>query len=130
MPQPPPACVLVVDDQPDLVESTVALLELHGFRAVGATGGREAIEAAAADPPSVALLDLAMPEVDGFEVARRLGSQSPGRRPLLVAVTGLEADTDRQRAAEVGFALYLIKPVPPDELIDVVRKCEQASEWA
>jgi CheY-like chemotaxis protein len=129
MPGTPSAYVLVADDQADLVESTVALLELHGIRAVGALGGREAIDAAAADPPAVALLDLAMPGVDGFEVARRLANQPPDRRPMLIAMTGLEADMDRQQAAEAGFTLYLTKPVPPDELVYVVRACLQARGW-
>ena len=60
-----PLYVLVVHDEPDLVESTVALLRLHGFRAAGALGGWEAIVSAAADSPDVALIDLAMPDVDG-----------------------------------------------------------------
>jgi CheY-like chemotaxis protein len=117
------AQVLVVDDDADTVESTVTLLELHGFRATGALGGREAVEAAAVDPPDVALVDLAMPGVDGCETARRL--RSSGKQPVVIAVTGLASDGAREQAHEAGFALHLLKPVPPEELVTLVRKCMQ-----
>ena len=100
MPATPPLHVLVVDDEPDAVESTVTLLALSGFRAEGARGGREAVELAAADPPNVALIDLSMPGVDGFEVARRL--RELARPPLLIAVTGRPLDWDRGEAARAG----------------------------
>jgi CheY-like chemotaxis protein len=100
-----PISVLVVDDDPEIVETSVAILSLRGFRAAGALGGREAVSAALASTPDVALVDLAMPDVDGFEVARRLRAMDVP--PVLVAVTGLGSDWDRQRAYEAGFVLYL-----------------------
>ena len=124
----PPLSVLVVDDEPDLVESTVALLELHGYRARGETGGEQAVEAAAADPPDVALVDLGMPGIDGFEVARRL--RRLPRPPFLVAVTGRTSDWDRDQAGLAGFGVYLTKPVPPSELIDLIRMCDQSRGWS
>lgn len=127
MPSAPPLHVLVVDDEPDTVWSTVALLELHGYRATGAGGGREAIEAARSDPPDVALIDLSMPGVDGFEVARRLGELA--RPPLLVAVTGRPLNWDRGRAFAAGFQIYLTKPVPPDELVALLGQCDKARAW-
>jgi two-component system OmpR family response regulator len=72
----------------------------------------------------VVLLDLCMTGVDGYEVARQL--QTMDAPPLLVAVTGLGSDWDRQRAHEAGFTLYLTKPVPPEELVMVVRQCGQS----
>jgi two-component system OmpR family response regulator len=68
--------VLVVDDDPDTVETQVAILATAGFYVAAAAGGRKAIAAAEADPPDVALVDLAMPGVDGFEVARRLRART------------------------------------------------------
>jgi CheY-like chemotaxis protein len=111
--------VLVVDDEPDTVAATVAVLASAGFYVAGACGGQEAIDAASSDSPDVALVDLAMPGVDGFEVARRL--RAADGRPVLVAVTGL--DWDRERIDAAGFVLCLTKPVPPKELIAAVREC-------
>ena len=127
MHSPQPISVLVVDDEPDLVDTCVTLLALHGFRAAGALDGRRAIESAAADPPDVALVDLSMPGVDGFEVAHQL--RAGDHPPVLVAVTGLKSDWDRQRAHDAGFALYLVKPVAPEELVTIVRQCGQARGW-
>jgi CheY-like chemotaxis protein len=127
MPPARPLHVLVVDDEPDVVESTVALLDLHGFRPAGATGGGDALRLASADPPDVALIDLSMPDVDGFEVARRLGELA--RPPFLVAVTGRPMNWDRGQAARVGFAVYLTKPVPPEELVELLTQCDKARGW-
>ena len=107
-----PLRVLVADEHADVVDSTVTLLELHGFAA------------AAADPPDVALVDLGMPGLDGFEVARRL-RRLPAS-PFLVAVTGRTAAWDQQQAALAGFGVYLTKPVPPDDLVDLLRACDLA----
>jgi CheY-like chemotaxis protein len=118
--------VLVVGDDPDSNETTVRLLNRPGFSASAASGGREAVESAAADPPDVALIDLCMTDMDGYEVARRITDSSPGKPPILIALTEFASDWDRERAQTAGFALYLVKPVPPDELVTVVRQCGQA----
>jgi two-component system, OmpR family, response regulator len=124
-----PVSVLVVDDDPDTVESTATVLTLHGFRAIVAHGGREALDAAAADPPDVALIDLGMPGVDGYEVARRLRAGHTGRPPILIAVTALGHAWGGPPAQAAGFHLYLTKPVPPAELIAVLWQCDQARQW-
>src|SRR5205085_1345690 len=113
-----PLAVLVVDDDPDVVRSTVSLLNLHGFLAAGALGGREALDAAAAHPPDVVLLDLVMPGMGGFEVARRLRDDGVGRPPIVIAVTAVAEEVGGDRALEAGIHLYLTKPVPPAELLD------------
>jgi CheY-like chemotaxis protein len=125
---PRPLSVLVVDDDPDAVWSAVTLLSLNGYRAAGALSGREALDAAATDPPDVALVDLMMPGVDGFEVARRLGEMGE-RPPIVIAVTALGEERGGERAAEAGFHLYLTKPVPPAELLSVLGLCERAVAW-
>ena len=84
--------------------------------------------AAAADPPDVALIDIAMPGVDGYEVARGIGRACAGQPPVLIAGTGMSADWDQGRAHAAGFALYLIKPVAPEALITILRQCQQARE--
>ena len=119
--------VLVVDDDSDTVETTVMLLELHGFHARGAVGGDVAV-AEAADPPDVALIDIAMPKVDGYEVARRIKRSCVSKPPVLIAVTGMSSEWDQGRAHAAGFALYLIKPVVPHELITIIQQCQRARE--
>lgn len=120
--------VLVVDDDPDAAESTALLLTRHGFRAAHATSGLEAVRLASADPPDVALIDLLMPRLDGYATALRLQSLGLLRTPVLIALTGVAADWDRERAAAAGFALHLIKPVPPDELVSLLKQCEQCRD--
>jgi two-component system CheB/CheR fusion protein len=97
-------------------------LATAGFYVAGACGGQEAIDAASSDSPDVALVDLAMPGVDGFEVARRIREGS-ARPPVLVAVAGPDWDRDRERVDAAGFVLCLTKPVPPRELVAAVREC-------
>ena len=120
-----PLRVLVVDDHPDTAESTAALLALHGFRATHALDCGGAVRAALAEPPDVAVIDVLMPGGDGFELAARLGELGLPRPPLLVAVTGRPLSWDRQRALAAGFRAYLTKPVPPDELVELLRRCER-----
>jgi CheY-like chemotaxis protein len=125
------ARVLVVDDCRDTVETTVTLLRIHGFRAAGATCWDQAAVGAVSHPPDIALIDLVMPGVDGCEFARRLlATAATSRPPLLIAITGRDTDWDRQRAFAAGFVLYLTKPVPPDELINVIRQCADSRNEA
>jgi two-component system, OmpR family, response regulator len=119
---------LVVDDNTDTAGSTGELLALHGFDARVATTGRDAIRLARAEPPDAILLDLSMPIVDGFEVARQICEAcdvAHARRPLLVAVTGHGSDDDRARTKAAGFDLHLTKPVAPALLVAVLRQHEQ-----
>jgi len=116
-----PLSILVVDDDTDGADSLATLLQIYGYRVTVARTGAEALELAAADPPDVALLDVLMPGLDGWEVARWLREQSCGRRPLLVAVTGCGSDADRRRSAEAGMDLHLVKPVEPAVLAGVLE---------
>jgi CheY-like chemotaxis protein len=103
--------VLVVDDDADTVESTALLFQLQGFDTDTALSGCEAIERARAVCPDLVLLDIAMPAMDGYEVARSLREIPCVPPPLLVAVTGLAYQVDKRRCAEAGFDLHLSKPV-------------------
>jgi PAS domain S-box-containing protein len=104
-----PVTVLVADDNVDAAEILGLTLQQLGHDVVVATSGSEAIERAAERPVSVALLDLDMPDIDGFEVARRLRANRPDVR--LVAVTGFSDERSRQRAVMAGFEHYLLKPL-------------------
>jgi signal transduction histidine kinase len=103
--------ILVVDDNRDAADALGTLLELRGHVARAVYGGEAAIEAGAELRPQVVLLDLGMPEVDGFETARRLRAEPWGRELALVALTGWGQDSDRSKTREAGFDHHLVKPV-------------------
>ena len=111
-----PLRVLVVDDDRDTAHSTCSLLRLWGHEARAAYDGPAALNAATRGRPNVVLLDIGLPGIDGYEVARRL-RQGPGGRPgLLVAVTGYGKPEDQDRARRAGFDVHLLKPVDPEHL--------------
>jgi CheY-like chemotaxis protein len=113
--------VLVVDDDPDTVESTAAVLSIHGFRVLTAADGEAALRAAT-DLPDVVLADLMMPGIDGCELARRLRNGSGARPPVLIAVTGCVTESDRRRTTAAGFDLHMAKPVAPAVLVGLLRR--------
>ncbi|HEV3263102.1 MAG TPA: MASE1 domain-containing protein [Gemmataceae bacterium] len=114
--------VLVVDDNVDAAQSLASLLRLEGHHVQVAHDGPRALEAAQAQRPEVVLLDLGLPEMDGYEVARRLRQQPGLRTTLVVALTGYGQEEDRRRSREAGFDLHLIKPVDPAALLDVLAR--------
>jgi len=116
---------MVVDDDPDTVESTAEILRMYGFRVLTAGGGNAALRLAACEQPDVVISDLAMPRGDGYELAERL-RQASGKPPVLVAVTGWTTRYDKVMAADAGFDLFLAKPVDPALLVGVVRRIRDA----
>ena len=102
--------ILVVDNNRDAAESLGMLLELLGAEARIACDGFEALEMFESCDPAVVLLDIGMPEMDGFEVARRIRADFPERPVVLVALTGWGQEEDRCRTKEAGFDHHLIKP--------------------
>jgi PAS domain S-box-containing protein len=107
--------MLVVDDNVDMAMSLSILLQLHGHRVEMAHDGSAALAMTEARPFDVMLLDIGLPSVDGYEVARRIRARG-GDRPLLVGISGYGFEADRQRAKDAGFDLYLVKPVDPQRL--------------
>jgi CheY-like chemotaxis protein/nitrogen-specific signal transduction histidine kinase len=109
--------VLVVDDQRDAADALAQLLRLEGHDTDVAYDGAQALERAHGRRPDLVLLDLGMPGVDGFEVARRLRDEfRGGPRMQIVAVTGWGQDADRQRTSAASFDGHLAKPPSPAEL--------------
>jgi signal transduction histidine kinase len=106
-----PLRVLVADDNRDNSDSSAVLLRMQGHEVRTAYSGREALTAAAEFAPQVALLDIGMPEMNGYEVARHLRATQWGAHMLLVAVTGWGQDDDRRRAEAAGFDHHLAKPI-------------------
>jgi PAS domain S-box-containing protein len=108
--------ILVVDDNVDAADGLKMLLELNGEQVRAAYDGESALKVAREFRPQVALLDVGMPRMDGYEVARRLKAAPETRQAALVAVTGWGQPEDRRRSSEAGFDLHLVKPVEPSEL--------------
>ena len=110
------ASVLLVEDNVDAAESLVMYLELRGYRVKIAPDGPTALRLAQASPPDAAIVDIGLPGMDGFEVARRLRGDVGLGKMLLVALTGYGSEEDRRRAFAAGFDAHLLKPVDPDAL--------------
>jgi signal transduction histidine kinase len=109
--------ILIVEDNADARETLCKLLEFAGHRVRTAADGVAGVEAALAALPEVAFVDIGLPKLDGYEVARRIRAAADGgRRPWLVALTGYGLEEDRQRALAAGFDAHLVKPVSEDEL--------------
>jgi PAS domain S-box-containing protein len=105
-----PTRILVVDDNADAAESLGLLLRFLGADVLVAHDGNEALEEFGDYDPAVVLLDIGMPGMDGYEVARHIRTRFPERKPALVALTGWGQENDRQRAREAGFDQHMIKP--------------------
>jgi two-component system, sensor histidine kinase len=114
--------ILLVDDNDDALQALRAVLELSGHRVACATSGEEALRCAATCMPQIALLDIGMPDMDGYELARRLQSAVHGRL-VLIALTGWSQPTDRQQALAAGFDHHLAKPVDFEQLERLIREC-------
>jgi CheY-like chemotaxis protein len=109
-----------VDDNVDAAECLCVLLSLEGHEVRVAHDGPAALRIAEAFEPEVVLLDIGLPRMDGYEVARRLRERPEMKKTLLVALTGYGQDEDRRRCQEAGFQVHLIKPVDLDALRPVL----------
>jgi CheY-like chemotaxis protein len=121
--------VLVVDDDRDAADSSFALARLWGHDVRVAYAGAAALAMAAADPPDVMLLDIAMPGMDGLRLARQLRRTTRFRDTVLVAVTGY-ADEGHVRRCAGAFDYYLIKPVEPTTLQKLLMKERELRVWS
>ena len=113
--------ILVADDNHDAADSLAMLLELAGHEVRVAHRGRAVLTLAQSFRPDTALLDIGMPDLSGYELARALRQEPWGAGIQLIALTGWGQDEDRRRAMEVGFDQHLIKPVDPTRLMEVIR---------
>ncbi len=103
--------MLIVDDNEDSAMSMARLQRLRGHDTRTAFTGPDAIAVAAQFAPEVVLLDIGMPGMDGYDVARTIRARFPDRNASIVALTGWGQDEDRRRAQEAGFDHHLVKPV-------------------
>jgi DNA-binding response OmpR family regulator len=114
----PGELILVVDDEPHIVELAKLYLERDGFRVISVGDGRSAVDRAAKDQPALMVLDLMLPELDGFEVCRQVRAKSD--MPIIM-VTARDDDIDKIIGLELGADDYLTKPFNPRELVARVK---------
>ena len=108
--------ILLVEDNSDARETLRLLLELEGYRVAAAETGEQGVELARENSFTVALIDIGLPDVDGYFVAQRIRSSPSGAGLVLIALTGYSEPEDVRRAREAGFDAHLVKPVDPDTL--------------
>jgi CheY-like chemotaxis protein len=109
--------VLLVDDNEDARELLAGLLEMQGYAIESAPDAQAALDIAARFQPQVVVLDLGLPEVDGWELARQL-RQVPGLAQVrIVALTGYGSERDRERSREAGIDVHLLKPIEIAQLV-------------
>ena len=108
--------ILIVDDNRDGADSLAMLLESQGHEVATAYDGAEAIQSAEILRPDLVLLDIGMPNLNGYETCRQIREQSWGSDLLVIALTGFGQEEDRRRTLEAGFDLHMIKPLNPDNL--------------
>ena len=114
--------VLVVDDNVDSAKMLALMLSLDGHDVRTAFGGAEALAAVQTFTPDTVFLDIGLPGLDGYEVAKRL-RRTPGLGAVtLVAMTGFSAEEDRQRAREAGFDHHLVKPADPADVTKLLKR--------
>ena len=113
--------VLVADDDRDAVSSLLELLRDEGHEVRGVYTGLDVLDSVRDFAPDAVLLDIGMPHVTGYEVARELRSRYASARPLLIAVTGRNQPSDRNLAQLAGFDHHVVKPYDPDELLGLLR---------
>jgi two-component system cell cycle response regulator DivK len=119
---PPPPLVLVIDDAEDNREVYVQFFEFQGWRTATASDGEDGLDKASALAPTVIVLDLSLPLMDGWEVARRLKANGKTRSIPVIALTGHALDDSRRKAMAAGVDEYLTKPCLPADLAAVIRR--------
>ena len=116
------ARILIVEDEPDIAENLVALLKAKGHQAAAVADGADAFERARKSPPDLALLDVMLPRVSGFDLCRLLRSEPKTSRIKIVMVTGLGRVGDVETAFASGADDYLIKPFDGERLFKKIDK--------
>jgi CheY-like chemotaxis protein len=112
--------ILVVDDNIDSAHTMAAYLSVHGHEVQVAHDGLEALALLEAFEPEVGILDLGMPRMDGYALAKHIREHSNHDEPLLIAVTGWGQDSDRRRSKAAGFDHHVVKPADPQHLLKLL----------
>jgi CheY-like chemotaxis protein len=112
--------VLVVDDNRDTADGLARLISSFGYQARAVYGGEDAVRETAAFQPDMALVDIGMPDLDGYETVKRIRQERGNVHVIIVAVTGWSRDEDKRRAYEAGFDLHVAKPMDADKLKELL----------
>lgn len=121
-PKVAPQRILVIEDNRDARETLRMMLELAGHEVFAAAEGSSGLELLRSERPRIALIDVGLPGIDGYEVAKRYRAQAKNPEAVLVALTGYGTEEARRRAHEAGFDHHLVKPVDPNALDDVLAE--------
>jgi CheY-like chemotaxis protein len=113
--------VLIADDNTDFADSLASLLRLHGHRVRIVHDGIAAVHAVTEQVPDAAFIDIGMPRLNGYEVARRLRSRRETEAVPLVAITGWGQEADRQRVREAGYDQHWVKPVDVQRVLQLLE---------
>ncbi len=114
--------VLVVDDEPNIVLSLEFLMRRAGFEVQVARSGGEALKALEGEPPDLMLLDVMMPEFDGYEVCERIRANPEWRGTKIIMLTARGREAERERGLALGADAYVTKPFSTRELVDQVKR--------
>jgi signal transduction histidine kinase/CheY-like chemotaxis protein len=120
--KPPRQRVLVIEDNQDAREMYRLILELDGHEVLEAEDGASGLAVLKGERPDVALIDIGLPQLDGYELARRFRAEPSGEGTVLVALTGYGSPDDREESRRAGFDYHLIKPVSPDSILQLLHK--------
>ncbi len=115
--------VLIVEDNAELAEGLAMVLAAQGHDVDVAHEGLRGVETARSRTPDVVLLDIGLPGMSGYEVAERLRAEPGLEGVILVALTGYDEDTERQRSRAAGFDHHLVKPIAMDAVTELVARC-------
>jgi two-component system CheB/CheR fusion protein len=116
-----PRSILLVEDDPDCRAALAELFQLWGYQVEAAGDGKEGLKLAYLHRPAIAVIDIGLPDISGYQVALELRALSLRFCPLLVALTGRSEDRDRRQALSSGFDIYLTKPAGVSELRELLR---------
>jgi CheY-like chemotaxis protein len=116
-----PYRILVVDDEPTLVRLMEFILAKQGHTMLVANNGEEALEKARSERPDLILLDIMMPRIDGYDVARTIRADPQIRETPIIMLSAKAHDEDIEKGMEVGVNEYITKPFAPDRLVEVVN---------
>jgi len=114
--------ILLIEDNEDNRQTMAAVLAIYGYTVIEAAEGNTGLQLAASEKPDVAVIDIGLPELDGYEIARRVRAHPATSAIRLVAVTGYGQEEDRRRALDAGFDEHLVKPVEPSRLLQVIGR--------
>ena len=124
----PPRRILVVDDDEEQLAALSYRLQKLGYEPALATSGRQAIESAISTVPDLVLLDLCLPDANGFDVCERLGNSATTCGVPVIILSGMETDDIVRRARSAGCAYYLRKPYDPNVLLTLIQNALESAQ--